>query len=125
MIGGEAEREFKLSLRIWDMRVRKACSSLDRAPVQFKTGEVLIARERSFCCGAGGGLAVLGEKKGDRMSHTRAKELAATGASIMGTACPFCNAMFHNALSALSNAPPRLWTSPRSPPHHCRGARVD
>ena len=33
------------------------------------------ARERSFCCGAGGGLAFLGEEKGQRVSVTRAKEL--------------------------------------------------
>jgi len=66
------------------------------------------ARERSFCCGAGGGLAFLGEEKGDRVSHTRAKELAATGAGIVGAACPFCNTMFRDALSAVSDAPPQL-----------------
>jgi len=66
------------------------------------------ARERSFCCGAGGGLAFLGEEKGDRVSHTRAKELAATGASVVGAACPFCNTMFRDALAAVSDAPPKL-----------------
>jgi Fe-S oxidoreductase len=74
-------------------------------------GEVIDpgrARERSFCCGAGGGLAFLGEEKGDRVSHTRAKELAATGAQIVGAACPFCNTMFRDALAAVSEAPPRL-----------------
>ncbi len=74
-------------------------------------GEVIDperARERSFCCGAGGGLAFLGEEKGDRVSHTRAKELVATGAAIVGAACPFCNTMFRDALSAVSEAPPKL-----------------
>ena len=66
------------------------------------------ARERSFCCGAGGGLAFLGEEKGDRVSHTRAKELVATGAGIVGAACPFCNTMFRDALAAVSDAPPKL-----------------
>jgi Fe-S oxidoreductase len=66
------------------------------------------SRERSFCCGAGGGLAFLGEEKGDRVSHTRAKELVATGANIVGAACPFCNTMFRDALSAVSDAPPKL-----------------
>ncbi len=60
------------------------------------------ARERSFCCGAGGGLAFLGEEKGDRVSMTRAKELAATGATIVGAACPFCNTMFRDALVSLN-----------------------
>jgi Fe-S oxidoreductase len=67
------------------------------------------ARERSFCCGAGGGLAFLGEEAGNaRVSHVRAKELAATGASIVGAACPFCNTMFRDALAATSDAPPQL-----------------
>jgi Fe-S oxidoreductase len=66
------------------------------------------SRERSFCCGAGGGLAFLGEEKGDRVSHTRAKELVATGATVVGAACPFCNTMFRDALAAVSDAPPKL-----------------
>jgi Fe-S oxidoreductase len=74
-------------------------------------GEVIEpprARERSFCCGAGGGLAFLGEEKGERVSHARARELAATGASVVGAACPFCNTMFRDALAAVSDAPPKL-----------------
>ena len=66
------------------------------------------ARERSFCCGAGGGLAFLGEESGERVSHVRAKELAATGASIVGAACPFCNTMFRDALTAVCDKPPQL-----------------
>ncbi len=76
-----------------------------------KSGEVIEAprnRDRSFCCGAGGGLAFLGEETGDRVSHNRAKELVATGAEIVGAACPFCNTMFRDALSAVSEAPPKL-----------------
>ena len=66
------------------------------------------SHERSFCCGAGGGLAFLGEEQGERVSHVRAKELAGTGAQVVGTACPFCNTMFRDALSAVSEAPPVL-----------------
>ncbi|HTH54374.1 MAG TPA: (Fe-S)-binding protein [Edaphobacter sp.] len=66
------------------------------------------SHERSFCCGAGGGLAFLGEEKGERVSHVRAKELAGTGAQVVGTACPFCNTMFRDALTAVSEAPPQL-----------------
>jgi Fe-S oxidoreductase len=74
-------------------------------------GELVEAprsHERSFCCGAGGGLAFLGEEKGERVSHVRAAELAGTGAQVVGTACPFCNTMFRDALSAVSAAPPQL-----------------
>jgi Fe-S oxidoreductase len=64
--------------------------------------------ERSFCCGAGGGLAFLGEETGERVSHNRAAELVATGAQTVGTACPFCNTMFRDALAATGDAPPKL-----------------
>lgn len=66
------------------------------------------ARERSFCCGAGGGLVFLGEETGQRVNETRAKELAATGADAVGAACPFCNSMFRDALAATSANPPEL-----------------
>lgn len=80
--------------------------------VLARSGEVVDpgrSRERSFCCGAGGGLAFLGEEHGDRVSHNRAKELVATGAEIVGAACPFCNTMFRDALAAVSDAPPKLY----------------
>jgi Fe-S oxidoreductase len=66
------------------------------------------SRERSFCCGAGGGLAFLGEEKGKRVSVERAEQLAATGASVVAAACPFCNTMFRDALAGVSAAPPKL-----------------
>ncbi len=59
------------------------------------------SRERGFCCGAGGGLTFLGEEKGTRISHNRATELVATGADAVVTACPFCNSMLRDALSAV------------------------
>ena len=66
------------------------------------------SRERSMCCGAGGGLAFLGEEKGKRVSVERAEQLASTGASIVGAACPFCNTMFRDALATVSGEPPKL-----------------
>jgi len=84
-------------------------------------GELVEAprnHERSFCCGAGGGLAFLGEESNSsgsgeptRISHVRAKELVDTGAQTIGTACPFCNTMFRDALTAITpvgQAPPQL-----------------
>ena len=66
------------------------------------------SRERSFCCGAGGGLAFLGEEQGQRVSSVRAQELVATGATTIGAACPFCNTMFRDALAATGDNAPRL-----------------
>ena len=65
-------------------------------------------RERSFCCGAGGGQMFLGEEKGKRINVERTEELLATGARTIGTACPFCQSMFHDALGALTPSPPKL-----------------
>jgi Fe-S oxidoreductase len=63
-------------------------------------------RRRSFCCGAGGGLAFLGEEKGKRVSIERAEELLATGASSVAVACPFCNTMLADALAGLGGPKP-------------------
>jgi Fe-S oxidoreductase len=74
-------------------------------------GELVEAprnHERSFCCGAGGGLAFLGEESGERVSQVRAAELAATGAATLATACPFCNSMFRDALAERDEGGPQL-----------------
>jgi Fe-S oxidoreductase len=64
--------------------------------------------ERSFCCGAGGGLAFLGDESGQRVSHNRVQELIATGATTIAAACPFCNTMLNDALAATGEGAPQL-----------------
>jgi Fe-S oxidoreductase len=64
--------------------------------------------ERSFCCGAGGGLVFLGEETGERVGQVRAAELVSTGAQTIATACPFCNSIFRDALAEIGDAAPQL-----------------
>jgi Fe-S oxidoreductase len=65
-------------------------------------------RERSFCCGAGGGQMFLGEEEGRRVNVTRAEELVNTGAGTIGVACPFCATMFRDALAQVTDRPVKL-----------------
>jgi Fe-S oxidoreductase len=65
-------------------------------------------RERGFCCGAGGGLAFLGEETGQRVSSNRGAELVATGAQTVAAACPFCNTMLRDALASNGEGAPQL-----------------
>ncbi len=53
----------------------------------------------TMCCGAGGAnywYDVATER--ERISHVRAKELGKTGANVVVTMCPFCNAMIGDAV---------------------------
>jgi Fe-S oxidoreductase len=80
-------------------------SIVDRAGIRV---EAERSRERSFCCGAGGGHAFLGEESGDRISDTRAEQLTATGASTVAVACPFCHTMLRDALTGQGGNAPAL-----------------
>jgi len=63
-------------------------------------------RENPYCCGAGGGLlfADKEEEPGSRISDVRMKQLAATGAGTVVTACPFCSIMLKGAQGSTPGA---------------------
>ncbi|MDA1313646.1 MAG: (Fe-S)-binding protein [Acidobacteria bacterium] len=60
-------------------------------------------RSRTFCCGAGGAQLFIADDKSDppggRINHQRFAQLAATGASKVAVACPYCPIMLKDAAS--------------------------
>ncbi len=53
----------------------------------------------TLCCGAGGARMWIDEGGGSRMNDARSRELLATGANQVVTACPFCATMLSDGLS--------------------------
>ena len=65
--------------------------------------EMGLNRERSFCCGAGGGHMWLEEQKvGERINVIRTEQAIATGAQVVVTACPYCLQMFQDCIKTKS-----------------------
>ncbi len=67
----------------------------------IKLVEMKLGRERTFCCGGGGGHMWLEGKVGRRISELRIEQAVETGAQIVSTACPFCLQMFDDAIKAM------------------------
>jgi Fe-S oxidoreductase len=57
-------------------------------------------KERSFCCGGGGGRMWMEEKLGTRINLNRVDEAIETGAAEVAVACPFCRIMVGDGMVA-------------------------
>ena len=77
--------------------------SAPREVVGAVPGIELVEMERTgkntFCCGAGGGHMWMEESRGTRINAERAREVIATGAETLATACPFCMVMLRDGLT--------------------------
>jgi Fe-S oxidoreductase len=63
--------------------------------------EMARSRNRSFCCGGGGGRVWMEEKIGRRINNTRVQEALNTGADALAAACPFCITMFEDGIKGV------------------------
>ena len=66
------------------------------APLEFG-----MSREKSMCCGAGGGRMWLEEKIGKRINVARVEQALPHAPSVIATACPYCAVMVSDGVSAL------------------------
>jgi len=65
---------------------------------QEQTVELPRHGERSFCCGAGGGMFFMEEREGKRINHERVDEVIQSGAKTLVTGCPFCKSMLGDGI---------------------------
>ncbi|HOT69327.1 MAG TPA: heterodisulfide reductase-related iron-sulfur binding cluster [Candidatus Saccharicenans sp.] len=69
-----------------------------RAVLGGEAKELQNSMEHSFCCGAGGGLMWQEEKRDQRVSYLRAREIIKSGGNLVVTSCPFCLNMLQDGL---------------------------
>ena len=83
-------------------KVWEAPRELVRAWSGGRFGEMRSCRERSLCCGGGGGHFWMDPKGGERINTLRVREAREAGADTVATACPFCLHMLRDAAKAMN-----------------------
>ncbi len=80
--------------------VYDAPRTLVRISSRKKPAEMARSREKSFCCGGGGGMSFIEEPPDHRVNQERAREILETGADTVAVGCPFCMTMLEDGINA-------------------------
>jgi len=64
----------------------------------LKSKELSLSKDKSFCCGAGGGRMWMHEDPDKRVNNIRAKEVIGAGVDLLATSCPYCLAMMEDGI---------------------------
>jgi len=80
--------------------VYDAPRKLTEISVKSPTLEMAATREKSFCCGGGGGLSFVDELPSQRVNRARAQQAVDTGADVVAVGCPFCMTMMEDGVKA-------------------------
>jgi Fe-S oxidoreductase/nitrate reductase gamma subunit len=67
-----------------------------------QVSEMANRREKSLCCGAGGGHYFMDLKRGERINNIRVKQAHDTGADTIVTGCGFCLHMLQDSIKLLN-----------------------
>jgi Fe-S oxidoreductase len=70
----------------------------------LESKELALSREKSFCCGAGGGRMWMQESPGQRVNHIRTKEMIEAGVDLVATSCPYCLTMVEDGIKSQETA---------------------
>ncbi|MBI3800469.1 MAG: 4Fe-4S dicluster domain-containing protein [Deltaproteobacteria bacterium] len=72
-------------------------SALAAVP-QLNLTEIAQSKNRTFCCGAGGGAVWKEEKEGSRINYKRVEQLMEANPETIAVGCPFCMIMMDDAV---------------------------
>jgi Fe-S oxidoreductase/nitrate reductase gamma subunit len=73
-----------------------------RSIPKAEMSEMRNRREKSLCCGAGGGHYFMDLKRGERINNLRVKQAHAAGADTIVTACAYCMHMLQDSVKLLN-----------------------
>jgi Fe-S oxidoreductase len=66
----------------------------------LESKEMSRSREKSFCCGAGGGRMWMPEHLGERINNIRSKEVIEAKVDFVATSCPYCLTMMEDGIKS-------------------------